>query len=89
MDDLKTGQWIINELCNGVKAYISRTDLTLWSFVLEYTQQLQYYSLIEDLMARVIGERFGVMKKEDVGAVMGRPGEGAEGGKHLKQDGGC
>ena len=44
-------------------------------------------SLIEDLMARVIGERFGVMK-EDVGAVMGRPGEGAEGGKHLKQEGG-
>ena len=39
-------------------------------------------------MARVIGERFGSMKKEDVGAVMGKPGEGLEGGKHLKQEGG-
>ena len=51
-------------------------------------QETGNYSLIEDLMARVIGERFGAMKKEDVGAVMGRPGEGAEGGKHLKQEGG-
>ena len=51
-------------------------------------QETGDYSLIEDLMARVIGERFGTMKKEDVGAVMGRPGEGAEGGKHLKQEGG-
>ena len=51
-------------------------------------QEMGDYSLIEDLMARVIGERFGAMKKEDVGAVMGRPGEGAEGGKHLKQEGG-
>ena len=51
-------------------------------------QETGDYSLIEDLMARVIGQRFGVMRKEDVGAVMGRPGEGAEGGKHLKQEGG-
>ena len=51
-------------------------------------QETGDYSLIEDVMARVIGKRFGVMKKEDVGAVMGRPGEGAEGGKHLKQEGG-
>ena len=51
-------------------------------------QEMGDYSLIEDLMARVIGERFRAMKKEDVGAVMGRPGEGAEGGKHLKQEGG-
>ena len=51
-------------------------------------QETGDYSLIEDLMARVIGERFGTMKKEDVGAVMGRPGEGAERGKHLKQEGG-
>ena len=28
------------------------------------------------------------MKKEDVSAVLGRPGEGSEGGKHLKQEGG-
>ena len=39
-------------------------------------------------MARVIGKGFGAMKKEDVGVVMGRPGEGAEGGTHLKQEGG-
>ena len=51
-------------------------------------QEMGDYSLIEDLMARVIGERFGAMKKEDVGEVMGRPGEGAEGGKHLRQEGG-
>ena len=43
-------------------------------------QEIGDYGLIEDLMARVIGERFGMMKKEDVGVVMGRPGEGAKGG---------
>ena len=42
------------------------------------------YSLIEDMMARVVGERFGGMSKEDVKAVMGK---GAEGGKQLKQEG--
>ena len=51
-------------------------------------QEMGDYSLIEDLMAMVIGERFRAMKKEDVGVVMGRLGEGAEGGKHLKQEGG-
>ena len=45
------------------------------------------YSLIEDMMARVVGERFGGMSKEDVKAVMEKEGEGAEGGKHLKQEG--
>ena len=45
------------------------------------------YSLTEDMMARVVGERFGGMSKEDVKAVMGKEGEGAEGGKHLKQEG--
>ena len=45
------------------------------------------YSLIEDMMARVVGERFDGMSKEDVKAVMGKEGEGAEGGKHLKQEG--
>ena len=45
------------------------------------------YSLIEDMMAQVVGERFGGMSKEDVKAVMGKEGEGAEGGKHLKQEG--
>ena len=45
------------------------------------------YSLIEDLMARVVGERFGGMTREDVKAIMGKEGEGAKGGKHLKQEG--
>ena len=50
-------------------------------------QETGNYSLIEDLMARVIGERFGSMKEEDVRAVMGKQGEGSEGGKHIKQEG--
>ena len=45
------------------------------------------YSLINDMMARVVGERFGGMSKEDVKAVMGNEEEGAEGGKQLKQEG--
>ena len=52
------------------------------------TQETRDYSLIEDMMARIVGERFGSMRKEDVSAVFGRPGEGSEGGKHLKQEGG-
>ena len=51
-------------------------------------QETGDYSLIEDLMARVIGERFGSMNKEDASAVLGKPGEGSEGGQHLKQEGG-
>ena len=51
-------------------------------------QETGDYSLIEDLMARVIDERFGSMGKEDVRAVLGKPGEGLKGGKHLKQEGG-
>ena len=51
-------------------------------------QETGDYSLIEDLMARVIGERFGSMREEDVRVVLGKPGEGSEGGKHLKQGGG-
>ena len=39
------------------------------------------------MMAQVVGERFGGMSKEDVKAVMEKEGEGAEGGKHLKQEG--
>ena len=45
------------------------------------------YSLIEDMMAQVVGERFSGMSKEDVKAVMGKEGEGAEGGKQLKREG--
>ena len=43
-------------------------------------QETGEYSLIEDLMARIVGERFDAMKAEDVEAVMGKPGESAEGG---------
>ena len=50
-------------------------------------QETGDYSLIEDLMARVVGERFGMMREEDVKVVMGKPGEGAEGGKHVKKEG--
>ena len=46
------------------------------------------YSLIKDMMAQVVGERFGEMSKEDVKAVMGKEGEGVGGGKQLKQGGG-
>ena len=52
-------------------------------------QETGEYSLIEDLMARVVGERFAMMKAKDVVAVMGKPGEGAEGGKHTKKEGSC
>ena len=38
-------------------------------------QETRDYSLIEDLMARVVGERFGSMSKEDVSAVLGRRGK--------------
>ena len=51
-------------------------------------QEMGDYSLIEDMMARIVGERFGSMKKEDVSAVLGRSGKGSEEGKHLKQEGG-
>ena len=50
-------------------------------------QETGEYSLIEDLMARIVGERYGAMKVEDVEAVMGKPGKGAEGGKHVKKEG--
>ena len=46
------------------------------------------YGLIEDLMAWVVAQQFGQMKKEDVASVMGKEGEGAEGGKALEQVGG-
>ena len=51
-------------------------------------QEIGDYSLIEELIARVVGERSGSMRKEDVSALLGRPGKGTEGGKHLKQEGG-
>ena len=38
-------------------------------------------------MARVVGERFGTMREEYIKAVMGKQGEGAEGGKHVKKEG--
>ena len=42
------------------------------------------YSLIKDLMARVVGERFGGMTRGDVKAVMEKEGEGAKGGETAK-----
>ena len=48
-------------------------------------QETGDYSLVEDLMTRVVGERFGTMKAQDVEAVMGKPGKGAEGGNALKE----
>ena len=73
-------------------ARLSKEDQACFDQMKELAESVKQetgdYSLIEDLMAWVIGERFGAMKKEDVGAVMGRPGEGAERGKHLKQEGG-
>ena len=48
-------------------------------------QETGEYSLIEDLMARIVGERFGAMKAEDVQAVMGKPREGIEGGKREER----
>ena len=45
------------------------------------------YSLIEGLMARVVGGRFGGMTSGDVKAVMEKEGEGAEAGRRLKQEG--
>ena len=50
-------------------------------------KETEDYSLIEDLMAQVVGERFGGMSREDVKAITGKEGEGAKGGKHLKQEG--
>ena len=48
-------------------------------------QETGDYGLIEDLMTRVAAQHFGRVKKEDVGSVMGKEGEGAEGGKELEQ----
>ena len=50
-------------------------------------QETGEYSLIEDLMARVVGERFGTMKAKDVEVVMSKQGEIAEGGKQVKKEG--
>ena len=41
--------------------------------------------LIEEMIARVVTQRCGIMKKEDVGRVLGCEGEGAEGGKVLER----
>ena len=73
-------------------AQLSKEDQKCFDQMKELAESIKQetgdYSLIEDLMARVVGERFGSMKKEDVSAVLGRPGEGSEGGKCLKQEGG-
>ena len=73
-------------------ARLSRADQERFDQMKELAKvikrEMEDYSLIEDMMARVIGERFSGMSKEDVKAVMGKEGEGAEGGKQLKQEGG-
>ena len=46
------------------------------------------YGLIEDLMAWVVTQHFGQMKKEDVASMMGKEGEGVKGGKGLEHVGG-
>ena len=47
-------------------------------------QETGEYSLIKDLMAQVVTQQFGRMGKEDVASVMGKEGEGPEGGKQLE-----
>ena len=73
-------------------ARLSKEDQKCFDQMKELAESIKQetgdYSLIEDLMARVVGERFGSMKKEDVSAVLGRPGEGSEGEKCIKQEGG-
>ena len=43
------------------------------------------YSLIEDLMAKVVLQRFGHMQKQDVKSMLGQEGEGAKGGKVIEK----
>ena len=43
------------------------------------------YSLIEDLMAKVVSQRFSRMQKENVKSMLGCEGEGAEGGKVVEE----
>ena len=50
-------------------------------------QETGDYGLIEDLMSRVVAQRYGYMKKTDVVAVMGKEREGITGEKELKQEG--
>ena len=50
-------------------------------------QEMGDYGLIEDLMSRVVAQRYGYMKQTDVAAVMGKEGEGITGGKELNQEG--
>ena len=40
MEDLKTDQWVIGELCNQMEPYKSKAGWTLWSFILEYLKHL-------------------------------------------------
>ena len=46
------------------------------------------YDLIKDVMTRVVGQRYESLHKEDIKAVMGKEGEGSDGGKHLQEKGG-
>ena len=81
----------MDEMVARNNARLSKQDQERFNQMKELAEAIKKetrdYSLIEDLMARVVGERFGGMSREDVKAVMGKEGEGAEGGKHLKQEG--
>ena len=43
-------------------------------------RDMEDYGLIEDLMAQVVAQHFGQMKKEDVASVIGKEGEDVERG---------
>ena len=71
-------------------ARLSKQDQERFNQMKELAQAIKKetgdYSLIEDLMARVEGERFGGMSREDVKAIMGKRGRRSQRGKHLKQE---
>ena len=64
-------------------ARLSKADKERFDQMKELAKAIKWemgdYSLIKDMMARVVGERFRAMTKEDVRAVMGKEGEGTEG----------
>ena len=51
-------------------------------------QETGEYNLIKDVMTKIVAERYGSLKKQDIRAVMGKEGEGADGGKQLAQESG-
>ena len=80
-----------NEMVARNYARLSKQDKERFDQMKEMAEVIKKetgdYSLIEDLMARVVGERFGGMTSGDVKAVMGKEREGAEARRRLKQEG--